>query len=87
MIEALKESGCGVVIDSAYEICGASQSIAYDLMIATGIPVQAMGQFDRSPGVAKHLENGTPSADRIAESAEKLVKNLWQHPNNSTKLV
>ncbi|MDD9876676.1 MAG: hypothetical protein OXR84_04450 [Magnetovibrio sp.] len=74
VLAPLKASGRGIVIDSAYEIAGASQSIAYDLMLATGCPVKAVGQFDRSPGVAKHLENGTPTAERIVEAATSMIK-------------
>ena len=73
ILAPLKASGCGIVVDSAYEIAGASQSIAYELMFATGCPVKAVGQFDRSPGVAKHLENGTPNVARIVEAATAMV--------------
>ena len=72
---ALKASGHGLVSDSAFEICGASQSVAYDLMLETGCPVKAVGMYDRSSGVAKHLENHTPSADRIVEDARAILGN------------
>ena len=75
VLEPLRKSGCGIVIDSAYEITGASQSIAYDLMLTTGSPVKAVGQYDRSPGVAKHLENGTPSVTRIIDAAKSMLSN------------
>jgi pyruvate dehydrogenase E1 component beta subunit len=66
---ALKKSGRGVVCDSAFTICGASQSVAYDLMLECGVPVKAVGMEDRSSGVAPHLENHTPTAERIAAEA------------------
>jgi acetoin:2,6-dichlorophenolindophenol oxidoreductase subunit beta len=72
---ALKSSGCGLVVDSAFEICGASQSIAYNLMLESGCPVRAVGMHDRSSGVAKHLENHTPSASRIVEEVRELLGN------------
>ncbi len=71
--EALRSSRCGLVCDSAFEVCGASQSIAYDLMLRCGVPVKAVGMYDRSSGVAKRLENHTPSAARIAEEARELI--------------
>lgn len=74
MLDPIRMSGCGVVVDSAYEIAGASRSIAYDLMTATGAPVRALGQEDRSPGVARRLENGTPNADRIVSSVLDLLE-------------
>lgn len=91
ILAPLMSSSCGIVIDSGYEICGASQSIAYDLMITSGKPVQAMGQFDRSPGVATYLENGTPKVERIVKAAKKMISNPWRHPikqshNDVTKM-
>ena len=74
ILAPLQKSGRGIVIDSAYEIAGASQSIAYELMLASGCPVKAVGQFDRSPGVAKHLENGTPSVQRIIDVAKSMIE-------------
>lgn len=70
----LAASGRAIVIDSAYEIAGASQSIAYDLMHATGRPVKAVGQHDRSPGAAKHLENGTPTVERIVAEVREMLE-------------
>jgi len=70
MIASLKKTGVGVVIDSDYEITGASRSIAYELMHATGVPVHALGLEDRVCGVAPHLENTTPSAAKIADAVE-----------------
>ena len=77
LLSTLNSSRCGIVIDSGYEICGASQSIAYELMLASGKPVKAVGQFDYSPGAATHLENGTPKAERIFQAAEIMISNLW----------
>lgn len=74
VLDPLRQSGRGLVIDSSFEIAGAARSIAYDLMTATNCPVRALGQADRSPGVARHLENGTPDAHRIAEAVRELVK-------------
>jgi len=73
-LAALRKSKRGLVLDSAYEICGASRSIAYELMLKTGCPVHALGMEDRSPGAAVRLENGTPTPERICAEAERLVK-------------
>ena len=72
-IEALKRSGRGMVIDSAYELAGASQALAYELMLRTGKPVKAVGQFDRSPGASPRLDNGTPTVDRIVATAKEMI--------------
>lgn len=73
VLDPLRRSGLGIVIDSAYEIAGASRSIAYELMMETGAKVRALGQEDRSPGAARRLDNGTPDADRIAAVARDLM--------------
>lgn len=67
VLDPLLSSGCGLVIDSSYEIAGAQQVLAYELMLRTGMPVKALGMFDRTSGVAKYLENGTPTVERIVE--------------------
>lgn len=67
MVDPLKASGRGLVVDSGYEIAGAARSIAYELTQATGVPVRALGLQDRTSGVAPDLEVVTPSADRIVE--------------------
>jgi acetoin:2,6-dichlorophenolindophenol oxidoreductase subunit beta len=74
VLDPLKKTKLGLVIDSAYEIAGANQSIAYDLMLATGAKVKALGQEDRSPGVAARLDNATPSAARIVQVVKDLIK-------------
>jgi pyruvate/2-oxoglutarate/acetoin dehydrogenase E1 component len=79
-IQALTESGCGLVIDSAYEIAGASQSLAYELMLKTGRPVRALGQLDRSPGASPHLDNGTPTVERIVSAVKDLLTNKNREP-------
>ncbi|GAB6054609.1 hypothetical protein JCM17960_34290 [Magnetospira thiophila] len=80
ILAPLRDGACGLIIDSAYEIAGAAQSIAYDLMIASGRPVRAVGMVDRSPGVARRLENGTPDAARIVAEALAMRADPWQHP-------
>ncbi len=74
VLEPLERSGAGLVVDSGYEIAGASRSIAYELMLRSGCPVRALGLADRSPGVARSLENGTPSAERIVQVARELLR-------------
>lgn len=72
LIEDLKKSGCGLVVDSDFEIAGASQSLAYELMHLTGVPVHALGLEDRVCGVAQSLENITPSPQRIVDKVLSL---------------
>jgi len=73
LLEPLKASGPGLVVDSDFEISGAAQSIAYELMLATGMPVRALGAQDRSVGVARHLENGTPTPSMIVSAVMEMV--------------
>ena len=47
MISSLKKTKLGLVIDSDFEITGASRSIAYELMHQAGVPVHALGLEDR----------------------------------------
>ena len=74
LIDPLKKSKMGVVVDSGFEIAGASQSIAYELMLTSGVPVKAMGLYDKSVCVSPPLENRTPSPDRIVEVVKGLVE-------------
>ena len=73
MLESLKRTKVGLVIDSDYEITGASRSIAYELMHLTGVSVHALGLEDRVCGAAPHLENITPSPQKITTTVQKLV--------------
>ena len=74
LLKPLKNSKAGIVVDSGYETAGASQSIAYELMLETGIPVKALGLYDKSAGVTPETENLTPDAGRIAETVIKLCE-------------
>jgi len=75
LLGPLTRSKTGVVVDSGFEIAGASQSIAYQLMLATRVPVKALGLYDKSVGVSPESENATPSASRIAENVRRMLKN------------
>lgn len=73
MVESLKKTGLGLVIDSDFEVSGASRSIAYELMHAASVPVHALGLEDRTGGFAPHLDNPTPPAAKIARVIKSLV--------------
>lgn len=75
LLSALAQSKMGLVIDAAFETCGAAQSIAYSLMWETGIPVKALGLYDRSIGVSPETRNPTPDADKIVETVIKIYNN------------
>ncbi|RAU20805.1 hypothetical protein CU669_16155 [Paramagnetospirillum kuznetsovii] len=72
-LAALRACGRGLVVDATYQTCGAARSIAYDLMEASGIMVHAIGLEDRSPGAYPHLENPTPSPERIIAKVAEMV--------------
>lgn len=71
--DSLKKTGLGVVVDSDFEISGPSRSIAFELMHATSAPVHALGLEDRTAGFAPHLDNGTPTTERIHKGIRTLV--------------
>lgn len=75
LINPLKNSKVGLVVDSGFEMAGASQVIAYNLMYETGKPVKGLGLKNHSVCVCKDLENITPSPERIAEVARDLLEN------------
>ena len=73
LLNPLKHSKAGIVVDSGFETAGASQSIAYQLMFATGVRVKALGLCDKSVGVTPETENLTPDADKIAATVKGLL--------------
>ena len=73
LLDPLRNTRAGIVVDSGFEIAGASESIAYSLMLKTGTPVKALGLRDTSVGVRPGTENRTPDAERITS----VIKNLY----------
>lgn len=73
MVDLLKQTKLGLVIDSDFEISGASRSMAYELMLASNIPVHALGLEDKTAGFAPHLDNGTPSIEKIIKFIKPLM--------------
>ncbi len=74
MVQSLKKTKLGLVLDSDFEISGPSRSIAYELMLAASVPVHALGLEDRTAGFAPRFDNGTPTVERIAQKIRALVK-------------
>lgn len=74
LLKPLRSSRCGLVVDSDYEIIGASEHIAYKLMEKTGLPVKAFGRCDKSMGIGQHLIHGTPTAERIVDKVIDIIK-------------
>lgn len=74
IIKALANSKMGIVIDAGFEICGASQSMAYELMMETGKKVKSLGLDDRSTSVSENFKNTTPSAEKIVSVVKDLIK-------------
>jgi pyruvate dehydrogenase E1 component beta subunit len=73
ILDSLSVTEVGLVVDADFAIAGAARSIAYELMLASGKPVHALGLDDRTAGFAPHLDNRTPSAERIAETVKAIV--------------
>lgn len=73
MLNAIRNSGRALVLDSDFEITGASRSIAYELTQHSKVIVEAMGLEDRVCGVAPALENITPDSDQIMARVLSMV--------------
>jgi pyruvate dehydrogenase E1 component beta subunit len=73
-LDPLSKAKVGIVVDSGFEMAGASQSIAYELMVHADVPVKALGLYDKSSGVTPETENSTPSAARIAQVAQEFYE-------------
>lgn len=74
MINSITKTGLALVIDSDFEISSSSRSIAYELMHETSLPVYSLGLEDRTAGFAPHLDNGTPTIEKIYRHIKFLVK-------------
>jgi pyruvate/2-oxoglutarate/acetoin dehydrogenase E1 component len=74
LVTPLRQSGCGMVIDAGHEIAGAAQSIAYQLMVETGLPVRAMGLLDATKCLCPPFRNELPNAERISEAVRTALK-------------
>lgn len=75
LLDPLLKTGLGLVIDSGFEIAGASQAVSYQLMYESNLPVKALGLRDHSVCVCEELENRTPSPERIIEVVKSALKN------------
>ena len=74
LTDPLNRSKLGLVIDSGYEIAGASQSIAYELNQATGHRVKALGLYDKTKCLCPPLQNRAPDANRIYETVKEMLR-------------
>jgi len=73
ILRPLEETKIGLVVDSGFEICGASQSIAYELIKRTRSYVEALGAEDRSVGADERFVNNTPKTEKIVETVKRLL--------------
>jgi pyruvate/2-oxoglutarate/acetoin dehydrogenase E1 component len=73
LVNVLLSSKMGIVIDTGFQNCGTSESIAYKLMINSGKKVYALGLKDYSAGCTKETENLTPSVKDIVDYARSIV--------------
>jgi len=64
MIHCLKNTCRGLVLDCDYPM--AAKSIAHDLMLASGVPVDVLGLEERTAGFGSHSNDG-PSVEKILE--------------------
>jgi pyruvate/2-oxoglutarate/acetoin dehydrogenase E1 component len=73
-IYSLLCSKFGVVLDCDHTICGASESLALDLMHRTGKKVYAMGLEDRTAGFADYCDNKTPDSEKIIKLINAVIR-------------
>ncbi len=73
MLKPLSKTKIGLVVDSDYEICGASQSIAYELMKRTNNKVYALGGKDGVTGTYERHEKGTPKTRNIIIKIKEIL--------------
>ncbi len=73
-LEPLRISELGLVIDSSFEICGASRSIAYELSDVSGYPVKALGLEDHTKCLCEPYQNKAPDANRIYDNVMDILK-------------
>ena len=73
LICSLNSTKLGIVIDTDFETCGASQSIAYELMLKTGAKIHSHGLVDKVSGVSKDTENLTPSKLEIKDKIKSII--------------
>ena len=76
MLQPLQNSRLGLVIDAGYEICGASRSLAYELSVASGHPVRALGLMDKTKCLCPPLQNAAPDAARICETVKQILRDV-----------
>ena len=70
----LLKSKIGLVIDSSFEISGASRSIAYELSLATGKRVYALGLQDHTKCLCPPYQNRAPDSCMIIEKVMELLR-------------
>lgn len=74
LIQPLKESKLGLVIDPGHEIAGAARSIAYELNFATECSVKALGLEDRTKCLCPPYKNMAPNAEIICKTVKEMLK-------------
>jgi len=74
LTEPLLKTKIGIVIDSGYEISGASRSIAYELNQATNCSVMALGLDDRTKCLCYPLQNAAPDGEKIYNKVKCFVE-------------
>ena len=74
-IGSLNKTKKGIVMTHHMRCIEQSEHISYTLMNKTNSKIKTLGMKDFSPGVQVKLDNMTPTAEKIANFAYKLVKN------------
>lgn len=73
LVDTMNYSVKGLVVDSGFEICGASQSIAFELTKRTRKYIDALGITDNTKCLCNPLKNMTPSVEEIYMRAMEVI--------------
>lgn len=63
-----------VVVDCGYTVCGASEHIAYQLMVKTNKRSIAIGLEHKTAGFAPHTDNLIPPIEKIIKAIQSLLR-------------
>lgn len=75
IVAAVRNSKLSIVIDSDFEMCGASQFVAYSLTMKAGKPVFAYGLKDKTHGFSNQTDNILTTSE-ITEYVKQTINNM-----------
>jgi len=74
IIDSLKKTRRGLIVDTGYEKCSISRDFAYRYMIETGAKIDVLGIKQKSVGCKIGSENLTPSVEEILDRINRILE-------------